>query len=299
LAVDNQGTVMLESCTLIGTGLQSNRGIHSDAGASVTDSAAVTFSRCDLRGGGVQTSLDPGLQVSGFGRMTKVRMYECLATGTSGLRSPSDGAPGAEVTWGVKLFASGCVLQGGGGADGVDYVGSICLPPGNGGPGISAAFGNPEVTVVDTQLLGGNGGAGSTLCTPGAPGPPSRIFAGTLSALAGTVRSLAAESPAREGTSFDVSYGGLPGELALTSYAVRPVDFELFQFLGVLHLLPPITFLHSALVGPSGSVTVTVPLPPFLGGAEEQELLLQTAFVGGGGVFLSSPSVTHVLAATF
>lgn len=281
--VDCDGSVRLEGCTIAeGAGLGAG-------GARVRDSAAVAFDDCRL-GGSLPSGM--GSVASLFLLRSHATVHDSLVAGVDGLSwplGPTPGTPGVEINGG-SLFVQGSVLLGGDGGHGVG-----ALPGADGGAGLFCSGMSPDVDVLGSQLVGGQGGTSTG--GAGNDGVPSLVFSGSVTHLPGQARSTRVPSPRREGEPVTLRYAGAPGDLVLALYspgATAPLTF--WQLDGPLLIGPHLVVLFAGTVPPTGmllqnGVTPQLPLG-FLG----QTFHIQSVFIDGTPQAISSsPSVVTVL----
>jgi hypothetical protein len=121
-----------------------------------------------------------------------------------------------------QFFAQGSTIRGGNGGNG--FAGVVCQSAGAGGAGAYLALFQfpPPMHVLDTQVLGGAGGAASGPCPAGSAGPTYAGSTQNLHALPGAARELAVTSPVREGQSIGWTLTAPAGDLAFIAYGVAP-----------------------------------------------------------------------------
>lgn len=209
-------------------------GPYDEGGALVSGSSSVTFARCLLRSGSDNLPftlsgdfVPAGLRVVG----SSVSVYDSELRGGR-FNDPQGppfeslaGAPALELDGGTA-FVSGCVLAGGDGGAGTDFL--FCLDC-QGGRGGAAVWidGGAVVTLVDSDLQGGLGGPSDDPatgvcqlpCAAGADGPASHVASGALDPVAGVARSAVAGSPVRDGELLLETFTGEPGDLVVLVYS--------------------------------------------------------------------------------
>ena len=289
-------------------------GNHNFGGAAsgvlVSGAAAATIVRCQLRGGtgiaskiGTSKQGGPGL----WAISTSAHVYESTLLGEDGSQTgpfffglPAGGGSGATID-GSFLFTSGSDLIGGQGADGLTS-GPSCIGGGLGGNGLTVYGASSQALLLDTSLQPGAGGLGSGACSPGLPGQPTFLFAGSASTLPGSARALAVDSPVREGQPVSAVATGLPGELVFLGLAsTQSLPLLVPPWNGALHLGPGISVHFMGIVPPSGTLALGATAPALAPGVESAIGYLQPGFVSPttGAITLGAPSALVVLDSAF
>lgn len=300
--------VWVEDCELKGDkGFFSIGAFPGEPGARVVNSSQVAFARCRLEGGVGVDSFFPyasvpstggaGLDVQG----ATVTLHDCELLGgdggnfvgfDGGLGPGANGAPGLQGA-GADVLVSGGSLEGGDAGFGDE----LTPAPGwyAGGDAIALDATSALRELLGTVLVPGAGGPDGN----GQPGPAGlpRDVAGSQLVYAAQPRSLAVESPTREGTSVTLDYDGQPGDLFGLYVSLSPGGFALNAGKGTWLLGAPL--IGSFVLGTAdsnGDVDLVVPLPDFGLGPEDAVILYEQAFVLGtaDGKVLSGPS-THVI----
>lgn len=261
----NAGAVWLEDVAVFSSGTPL---FLPAEGMVIGSSDAVILSDCSIAAGAFSTGSTAagtaGLSVSG----STLHMYDTAVSG--GLTFEGfEGSPGVRAS-GATIFASGCTFTGGPGGDGDENLTPfmLCSDGEAGGPALELTFGPSDVTLLDTELVGGPGGAaGGPTCLPGSGGPGSVVSAGSSVAELGLTwpaRSYDIPSPIRSGEVGNLEFSATPGELAWAVFSIgtAPVDFPLFN--GSLALENPLIFAFVGQVPAGGtlSVPVNISLPP-------------------------------------
>lgn len=271
-----KGPVVIEDCVVRG-------GV--DHGASVTGSTNTLFVRCDIE------ALDgSGLFVS----VSTIHVVDSIVVGGPGSNAVQSGnvtipaQPGMPAIWLAAsfLYVAGGATVGGQGGTGITTLNGVCSPGADGGPALFV-FGplSPQAFHFDATLVGGAGGLPAPGCANGGqPGAAVKIQDGTVHALSGALRTVAATSPIREGAVAQLDVEGQPGEAV--ALLVGPVPTIEFLEMSSGTLLPK-TFFVVPLgpLSPTGTLTATVPvpaasLPP---GVDVREAFVQVLALGPAG----------------
>lgn len=264
----NAGAVLVQDCSLSGwSGVTSCERARS--GAFVRASAAVSFTRCTLRGGavsnldaGVDVGQAPGLDCVGSANVT------CddadLLGGSLGAHcntpNPGDGAWGGDGARlaGGWLFTSGSIFRGGTGGD---VTGFPCTPftlGGGGGDGLRAFV--PSFCVrLDTSAFGGFGGLSCGLV---GQGPMGQAVSGvSISNLPGTARRLGGSPLVRDDELATLTFRGVSGERVELAVALGQavLQYDALQS-GVRHVRAE-RWRTVGVVPASGTLTASFKLP--------------------------------------
>lgn len=272
----------------------------------VTNCARVSLTR--VKGTGARgvngTIFQPGSEVPGGPGLradgSTVAAYECVFEGGEGPTgggfnaTSAPGGPGVRLENQSFLFAHGSVLRGGKGGDANPFVNGGCAQAQPGGDGVAGVGG---VELLDTQALGGPGGAASPGCSPQAPDGQPIDVTGTVRVLAEAARGYRASSPAFVGQTVDHEFLGLPGDFAVLFVSLQAGMLDGGGIPGFLLPAPPFLALPIGAIPPSGSLVVSVTVPPALPpGVGNLPFFEQFGVAGSTGTgFLSSPSVVHVV----
>ncbi len=255
--VDNLGVVRLQGCTFVGTrSSQSFGSPASGAGALVTRSSKVVFTRCMLFGrdlglysGEMPRAGGPGLE----SEESQIALYECLVRGGRGSEEsyPAGGAGGAGCRvsgWGV--FASGTTIEGGRGGGG-DYIG--CTTSGAGGHGLMLT--DATAQLYDTDIVRGAAGQFYT-CSPGMGGRKLVLNNGTVNDFNTAHRSLGGPLETVDNFTLWLNVQGRPGDSVELLVSDRPVFTFLEEFSGVSTLPQPWSPMPVGTIDASGSLSV-------------------------------------------
>jgi len=117
------------------------------------------------------------------------------------------------------------------GGDGGDGV-TLCEDGAPGGVAITMQGTDPVVVVLDARVLGGTGGIGSGTCDDGADGPSYVMTApsATVDTVNALARSYLVSSPVRENGTVQVSFQGQPGDRVWVRYPPAPGPSLLSNF---------------------------------------------------------------------
>lgn len=176
----------------------------------VNGCASVVLAGVDVRG----PYRTAALRVFGNAAPAAVHVFDSQLRGGNGdpsLVGFQDGAAAAEVH-GASFFASGSTITGGDGSHLVDPWFGCAQGAGGSGLAMSAGTSVAQVGVLDTAVQGGSGAEG---CGSLPMHGPDYSGSGDLLTLPGAHRTLAVNSPVREGETLSLSLGGAPGEFAL------------------------------------------------------------------------------------
>lgn len=209
--------------------------------------------------------------------------------GGAGGGSQFDGGDGLDIS-NCTLVASGCLFLGGCGGNG-----SIFEAGGDGGAGLRSVGGmSPQL--LECQLYGGVPGCGGDppyfeFC--GTPGPASTA---PYTLIAGFARDYEIASPGVGGQTTTLAYTGKSGDLVFTLVALSQDSLFLPELAGTLVLpIPPILISHGPASG-SGTLGVSVALPPLPPGIEAFPVYAQGAAISGvGAAVLCAPSQLTIL----
>ncbi|QDU65689.1 hypothetical protein [Engelhardtia mirabilis] len=296
----NFGPVWLDACSVYSEGTPL---FLPAVGMVVGSCDALVLSDCSIASGdapfGTVGAGVEGLTLNG----STVHLYDTVVSGGT----PFEGFPGGAglLASGCELFASGCTFNGGPGGMGDDTGNPFapCTDGAAGGVGLRLAGSASDVTLLDTAIAGGAGGAaGGSSCSAGNPGAATSIEVGSPPAdlgLTWPARHYDIPSPIRSGQVGLLELTATPGELAWAIFSVdtAPIPFPAFK--GSLALAGPLIFAYAGQVPAGGTlaVPVNINLPPGVpyALAYEQGLFfsLEDEFV------LGTPRLGWVLASTF
>ncbi|MBM3977316.1 MAG: hypothetical protein FJ299_10040 [Planctomycetes bacterium] len=277
------GAVWVEDCVLHGSASLGGPGL----GAAVSDSAGVTFVRCELRGGSGLGKGNPPPGGSGLSSNGPVHVFDSdvrggdvpAFTGVFFFGTTSSGGAGVQLNGGA-LFASGTVIVGGTGSSGYAHPLFGCIGGGPGGAGIAGVGPGTSAVLVGTAPQGGSGGPAFGACAQGLAGAPTWLVGGGVTALFGSAHSAQFTAPIREGQAIAGTLHGAPGEFAVL--AIAPTLHSgtlLLQLSGVALLGGPISVLGMGQVPASGVIAVTGTAAPLTGGNEGATIATQPAFI--------------------
>jgi hypothetical protein len=308
--LDNAGTVLVRGCsgeghwgwapTYFGT-----QGTDGWPGCFIKDSGVVALSDCSFTGGeggwledeDVQawtTSGGPGLRVRG----TQVALHEVTAEGGGGgnvtdttIKPGGHGGAGLHNVSGT-VHAAGSVLRGGhGGWGDCDHFLGACGSGGVGGDAVLQNDASASLTLRDnTHLPGAGGHSGDGIPAPS--GADLQVLGGPATTFSAAHRSLAADSPVREGQLSSLIIQGLPGDQLVLLAGLQPAFVLKPALQGAFLQLPLLTI---ALGTPaSGELTLSSTVPDLGPGIGHLVVHVQLV-VGDGSGFLLGPAVHQVL----
>jgi hypothetical protein len=283
------GPVWLDRCEISGG--------DNFGAVNATNSSNVTLIECDVQGlDGYDFSFKPWGGDAIWSVNSVLHVFDSTLQGGRAICSPSDvcsGTPGGTglLLSGGRAFVEGSTLQGGGGDPGDMGPFGICT--GNpSGDGAYLGGDSPTLFVFDSQLAGGSSGSGCA----GLKGQPFDVQAGALTMLPGTSRDFSITSPVREETFTTLQFGGQPGDTAWIFLGTTPTNAMIPNLSGPILISSPYLLLSIGPMERGGSLSLPAfirPIPPAL---ESVQLLLQAAFVdGGGAAFLSDPATLTIL----
>ena len=297
----NQGSVRFEDVEveLVGT----NEYQYPIAGARVVSSADVTFVGCVLEPKtGYDTTFErlvgaPGLRCS----ESSIGLHDCEVTG-AGNSGPGFPAYSGIDAFDCELDLFGVRAQGAASGDTyLTFAGNCRGWAGPGGDGVVAS--ESDITTVDCQLIGGNGGTDFCPFTPISYADGQSIALGTNATLIegpGTAPRIQAVDRVQEGAPFSVAVTSDPGDLVLLLASLEPDRTVVQGIFGAL-LVDGTSAYRRITLGGSGSFSTTLTAPQ-LAPFETLALHLQIACLRadpaqGGAVVpvVGSPQVVTVL----
>lgn len=298
------GEVLAEDCHFMGrTGITAIGGTPGSPGARV-DAGHLVLVRCTVEGGRGQ---DTHLFVSnptrgGFGLQCFARasVYgSTLIGGEGGDQVTASPAPGGAGGAGVSatnglVFLAGSTVIGGQGGDGEQLSGSPTDYSGGDAVHLNQAC---DLQLLDVTLVPGAGGQMPDNLT-GIPGDTVDGPFSTVSTHPGPYRSYAIGDPTPEGGTLQLDYAGVQGDVLLIFVSPLPGTLPLPGKQGVWHLGAPLfgPWLFGPLAAPSGTLSLSIPVPGAGLGPDGALLLYEQVFVkpASGPPLLSSPT-THLI----
>ena len=286
LLEDNEGAVFLES---IGTPFpfifcSPSSGGKGDA-LTVRFCETVVATRCGFSGEATATFGYDGIDASG----SNLYLFECSAEG--GMPSGAGtfpGGVGARIT-NSFLFASGCYITGGCGADG-----PLCSRGGSGGVGLINAV--SSVHLLETELKGGVKGCALEYPFCGGCGGTGAASTGGHTLLAGFARNFTLESPGSGGQTTTLSYAGVAGDLVFALVGFELEALFAPDLAGTLVLPIPPLLLALGSADATGVLNTEVALPPLPPGTGAFTVYSQGAAVSPvGAAVLAAPSQLTIL----
>ena len=234
-------------------------------GIEIHDSHFVTIQGTESEGSRAQGTIDGGLGLLAVDSDVAL-LDSTLRGGTSltflGLTLAAGDGLHLDGGW---LHASGGSITGGDGSHGSGPFG--CSDGGDGGTGIVLTGANPRLRVLGTTIAGGEAGGTEGTCLPGVAGQDMDVLSGSVQSLPYTPRSLSIPGPLRSGEQLVADLAGDPGDLvwAIVSPAQAPTLIPGgTPFVGGA-LLPDLgagQVFVVGLLGPSGSLQLSLPVPP-------------------------------------
>jgi hypothetical protein len=261
-------------------------------GLTVTDCSDVTLVRCKLEGPWVQNNLFWPAREGLHAVRSKVYAYDSEVLGTQVIAGSNPfvdcSAPGLWLEDGT-LFTSGCTITGGVGAN------TQSCSPCDGSPGLLLYSldpqANPQAWTFDTSLAGGQGGFDTSCGVPGADGPPSEVFLGTLTALNGDARHYQIGSPLAGSDPAQVSYTGVAGDYVFGAYSLRQDPILFLGFAGILLPDLPVTLLLHGYTDAQGALQAAIPTPPIPAGYALDVYLQAGVIAADSTLWIASPSL--------
>jgi len=277
------GSVWVEDSTIIGP----LNPLKSDGTpVSVFNSAAVTFSRCQILAGNTSGSGAPapkGLQTAS----SNVYVFESTIQGGAGLDGATTGVFATEGGDGVRVsgglfYAQRSSFTGGPGGDGADGLFG-CTDGEAGGNGITLVTADSVVRLLNCTVAGGpGGGAPPAPCVgvAGAAGVDVDDAVGSFFEFAGSGYSLCVEGPVREGEGLDIAIGGDPGDLLWLWITLGPAPVFLPPYKSPFLLDPSFfTVIPLGAIPPGGRLAFSPTIGELGPGVEIVSLYLQIAGV--------------------
>jgi len=264
-------------------------------GGKGSDSEAAVFLGAQHGGNGIDLFIGATLAVYG-GTVTG---------GQAGSFIPSSFSPGPggvggsalRADFGGSVLVAGSTLTGADGGNGDQIPGAFSASAYAGGDALNLS-GGTVVTLLDSTLIPGAGGldgAGQS----GFAGDEIEIdsFA-TVIQQPGSYRANAFGAMAREGGTLQLDLAGDPGDLFALFLGPAPAVPLPAVKLGLFHVGAPLLgpYLQGPL-GPSGSLSLSVPAPSVGLGPDDALLLYQQAFVKpvSGPTLLSNPTTLVIV----
>ncbi|MEM7309677.1 MAG: hypothetical protein AAF682_23580 [Planctomycetota bacterium] len=262
-ALDNLGTLWVEDCEFPPFPTPKPGPIRT---LQLTSSANVAFVGVDVQGTWTASGLST---LKGDALVVTDTTLAILDSSVSGGDGPlgRDGGNGITLDGGTAYLA-GSTVRGG---DGGELFQGNC---GNGGHGILLEAGAPLLRTLDSALAGGD--VDATCAGVAQPGSAVLLPSGAHQVLAGTARSLTADSPVRESQTLGVHVAGAAGDQVFALVTGSPGALYLDPFQGVLLVgtTSPLVLPLGALPG-TGQVDLSVSLGPLPAGLQASELVLQ------------------------
>jgi hypothetical protein len=304
----NGGEVWAEDCVFVGEKGIFTIGAHpASPGVLVDGGAHVVLMRCTAQGGvGVDTFFPyaptPGAGGEGIsvvGASVDVYGGEVIGgrggdfVGFDGGLGPGGNGGHALSGSGAVVFVAGASLQAGDGGTGDELV----QTPGfyRGGDGIELG-GASAVRLLDVDIQPGQGGLDGN----GAPGPAGvavDVSSGNVTQHTATYREYALGAPTPEFGTLQLDYTGEPGDVFGVFFSLDSAHVPLPGRQGSWHLGSPLFGPYNfGPVGPSGTLSLSLPMPGFGIGPEIALVLREQVFVleTSGALLLGSPTV-HVI----
>ncbi len=308
--LDNDGTVLVRGCS--GEGhwgwaptFFGDPGADGWPGGFIKDSGVVALSDCSFTGGeggwlededfeAGTTAGGPGLRVRG----TLVALHDVTVEGGGGgnvtdttIKPGGAGGAGLHNVSGT-VHVAGSVLRGGhGGWGDCDFFTGACGSGGVGGDAVLQHDASASLTLRDNTHVPGAGGVSGS-GNPAPSGEVLEVLAGPATTFSAAHRSLAANSPVREGQLSSVTIDGLPGDQLVLLAGVQPAFVLKPALQGAFLQLPLLTIALGTPAG--GDLTLSSAVPDLGPGIGHLVLHVQLV-VGDGSGFLLGPAVQQVL----
>jgi hypothetical protein len=306
LIVSNcQGHVRVESCTILGgLGAPSVNKKWGNGGHAVVLQASprVVLAHCTITGG--SSSGDDGLICydctggdGGFGvraNLSSPALYHCTIRGGHGGTTGFQGGNGGHGVWqgNTFVFAAGSVLRGGNGGNGLD---NVLAYGGDGGDGLVVNDAG-TIELLDNTYFGG--AAGIAWIFPqnnGQPGAPIS-GAGAITQHPGEARELTTARMLFDGSQWNVTVNGVPGDQVWLRFASRP-EHRFQSSIPGLHAVKnaPVPLIAAGVIPASGQLVLTLPLTDLVGQPDRVIYAQGFGFDAQGKAWLGSPMHTLVL----
>jgi len=307
------GDVFVEECSIFGRDGHSAFANAFGGRAVSATNARLVLQGCTIEGGrgsDSEAAVFLGAQHGGAGidlfTGCALAVYGCTVTGgQAGSFIPSAFSPGAGNVGGIGLRAdfggsvlvAGSTLTGGNGGNGDQIPGAFSESAYAGGDALNL-FGGTVVTLLDSTLIPGTGG----LDGAGQSGfAGDEIDTGSFATVVqqpGAYRANAFSAPTPEGDSLQLDLAGEPGDLFALFLGPAPAVPLPAVKLGFFHVGGPLLgpFVLGPL-GPSGTLSVSIPAPSVGLSPDDALLLYQQAFVKpiSGSTLLSSPTTLVIV----
>ena len=287
----NAGLVWIEDCDITGSG----------GGSLVADCAAVVFVDSKTAGRDM-----PYVESFGFAGgvglrsvASDVHLYDSVARGGDGQSAKffgpaASGGDGA-VVQGGSLFASGTLFIGGdGGSDPINIV--ECDAQGDGGTALLLASGSADTTTLDCLFRGGKEGS-NEFCN-GTPGGDVVALSGVHSELDGTALALTSTSPVRELNLVDVSLEGPPSAPAFLAFGPAPLALFVPELSGSVLVDTPFLVLAAGVTSAQGELVLAFPVIEIGAGNDSLSVVIQSAYLEAGQIFLGGATDVLLLDAS-
>ena len=301
------GTVIFEDCKAFGVTGTSPVSPGLEA-VEVKNSAAVTFTRCTLRGGAGNAPTAPFIVDAGPGGTavlvtnSKVALHHCTVNGGwagNDTVAPVVSKPGGDAMQigdPSTIFVAGGSITGGEGNDGGDPAFPELAAGGDG----LVVDGFSLVRLVGITPAGGAGGTlGDASSAPS--GEAQVVTVSTVETYGETARGTTMPGLLNEGEAGTLGISGSPGELGKIMVGIDLVHAQLGGKKGVFNLGG--TFFGPIVLGtipPSGLLEVPVSFPRgTLLGLEGLRLDFQGLTFGAEGLMFGNPSSTVLLGPGF
>ncbi len=270
---------------------------------SISGSAHVSLIGCTVHGeSNIQTNQPkaaaPGLRVA----TSSVTVYRGEVRGGDGsdfllilvppvLALAEPGAAAIEFVSGNLLVGGALVRGGEGGFGGMLPDTGACHQNESGGAGIVVGG---SLRLLGADVAGGAKGAAHPGCPDSASdGPATWVTTGTVNTIPEPLRSITATGPVALGGTTFVDVVGVPGEPALLIKSSFQHATDVPHMKGLLLPAPPWTILALGAIPPSGTLSLSVPIPsaPLPPGIEGVVQFTQVVVPGASGTgMLSAPT---------
>ena len=283
---ESAGSIWIDRCAVKAGNKPAFSGYATGEHAlSIRDCASAVLARCTVRGGNGGKGDDWG--DAGTGGSGILATESLVATFDSSVWGGSGGFEPVYVYYepsggdalrlaSATAFASNVRFTGGTGGN------SQCAG-GPGGDGVelgAASFGSFAACVSN----GGAGGAPTGGCgAPGAAGSDFVDAGGSHVLHPGPPRTLAFESPLREGQFSVVTVTGTPGELVILLVSSQPGHFEHPAVIGPVLVALPASSIPLGAIPAGGSTSVGFTVQELGAGVESALVFLQPVLIGASG----------------